>query len=222
MKKILPILLCYVLMCTQAYAISGGPVFGGNALNPVGTYSGVITVNQELDNDNPVVDPVTGTLVPAGVADVNAIGLFDLGVPQTSVATGSFILFVDGLVYSGTITASVDPDSGQLNGIVEGTFPFTVTTFTENATGTVTSVSTSVSALANGKITAQLGATRQGSLSSASLTGASTIDVDNSGITNGVFRTDTILNCTVSGFRQSTTSTSATSITSGTSTTGGG
>ena len=34
MKKVLPILLCYVFMTTQVYAISGGPVFGGNELNP--------------------------------------------------------------------------------------------------------------------------------------------------------------------------------------------
>ncbi len=221
MKKILPILLCHVLMCTQAYAISGGPVFGGNGVNPVGTYSGVINVTQELDNDHPVVDPVTGTLVPAAVANFNAIGLFDLGVPQTGVATGSFILFVDGLVYSGTITASVDPDSDQLNGIVEGEFPYSVISTSTNAAGTVTSTSISEAALANGKITAGIGATRQGSFASAAISGAATIEVDNTGILNGTFNVDTILQCTVTGFRQSLTSTTTT-ITSGTSTTGGG
>ena len=209
MKKILPILLCYILMTSQVFAISGGPVYGGGSgLNPTGTYSGVIIVNQELDFDNPVVDPVTGTLIPSTVADVNAIGLFDLGVPTVSVATGSFILFVNGIVYTGTITASVNPDTDQLSGIVNGTFPFSVTTFTENADGTVTSVSSSVAALANGKITAGISGTRQGALSSASLAGTAEIDVDQSGLQGDLFHTDSRLDCSVSGFRQSFTASS--------------
>ena len=217
MKKLLPILLCYVLMTSQVYAISGGPVLGGSSLNPVGTYSGVINVNQELDNDNPVVDPVTGDLVPASISDFNAIGLFSLAVPDTSVATGSFILFVDGEVFSGTITASVDPDSGKLSGIVEGTFPYTVNIPT--STGTVTTES--LTATASGQITAQVGATRQGSISSASLSGSSTLDVAFGGLDGLEINVDRILVCTVSGFRQSVTAT-ATTVTSGTSTTGGG
>ena len=207
MKKLLPILLCYVLMTTQVYAISGGPVFGDGGVSPVGTYSGVITVDQELNNDDPVVDPVTGNLVPSVVADVNAIGLFDLSVPTTNVATGSFILFVDGLTYTGTITASVNPDSDQLSGIVSGTFPYTIITI-DSATGFP--VSTTVIALAGGKITAKVGGTRQGALSSATLVGSSTINVDRSGIQNGTFKVDSTMQCTVSGFRQSLTASAAT------------
>ena len=209
MKKILPILLCYVLMTSQVFAISGGPVFGGAGLNPVGTYSGVISVDQELDFDNPVVDPVTGNLVPSMVADVNAIGLFDLAVTQTNVSTGSFLLFVDGIVYTGDIVASINPDSDQLSGIVNGTFQYTVVTIVDT-----TSISTTFTSLANGKITASISGTRQGSLSSASLVGSSSIDVDRMGIADGSFVTDTRLNCTVTGFRQSLTP-SASAITFG-------
>ncbi len=207
MKKLLPILLCYVLMTTQVYAISGGPVFGGSDLNPVGTYSGVINVTKELDNDDPVVDPVTGNLVPSEVTDVNAIGLFDLGVPSTSVATGSFLLFVDGVVYTGTITASVNPDSDQLSGIVQGTFGFTIST---QSFGVTTVTTTDVTALANGKITAGISGTAQGATASALITGSSTINVDDTGLTNGQFHIDRTLNCTVSGFRQSLVSSAAT------------
>ncbi len=209
MKKLLPILLCYVLMTTQVYAISGGPVFGGSDLNPVGTYSGVINVTKELDNDDPVVDPVTGNLVPSEVTDVNAIGLFDLSVPSTNVATGSFLLFVDGVVYTGTITASVNPDSDQLSGIVQGTFGFTIST---QEFGVTTVTTTEVTALANGQITAGISGTTQGANSSALITGASTINVDDSGLVNGLFHTDRTLNCTVSGFRQSLTASAATAI----------
>ena len=213
MKKLLPILLCYVLMTTQAYAISGGPVFGGGGLNPVGTYSGVINVTKELDNDDPVVDPVTGNLVPSEVADVNAIGLFDLGVPTVSVATGSFLLFVDGVVYTGTITASVDPDSDKLSGIVEGTFGFTVETINDSGIG-FTTVVTDVTALASGQITAGISGTKQGTIASALITGVATINVDNSGLTNGQFHTDSTLDCTVSGFRQALTASAATTLAS--------
>ena len=77
MKKLLPILLCHILMTSQVFAISGGPVFGGGGLNPVGTYSGLIRVDSEFNN---TIDG-NGNIGAIDPSAINAIGLFSLGIP---------------------------------------------------------------------------------------------------------------------------------------------
>lgn len=200
MKKLLPILLCYILMTSQVFAISGGPVFGGGGTDPQGTYSGIITVNTKLDFDNPVFDPVTNTFVPAVVA-TNAIGLFSLTVPATNLATGTNIIFVDGAVYRGTINASVDPDSGRLSGLISASFNYTLVT-TNPVSGEQQTAS--LTAQANGKLDAQITGARQAARASARLLGSSTISVANGGVSGFTFDVDSVLQCTVTGFRQAT------------------
>lgn len=219
MKQLLPLLLCYVLMTTQAYAISGGPVFGGSSLNPVGVYSGTIMVKSESDFNNPVRDPVTGIPIidpntgqtkPTVSTNVNALGLFSLGVPSTNVATGAFLIFVDGIVFRGTITASVNPDRAQLNGIINGTYNYHLTVPTSTGTSTV-----AITAQANGQIAANIAATRTGAISSATLTGRSVVAINDGNVggnTGGQFVTDRSLDCIVSGFRQSTTYSAVTAV----------
>ena len=107
MKKILPILLCYVLMTSQVFAISGGPTFGSGTFSPVGTYSGVM---------------IAGTVDANGINNLfdtppSALGLFSISVPGDKVATGAFLLFENSGIFTGNFDASVDPDSGQLAGV---------------------------------------------------------------------------------------------------------
>ncbi len=218
MKKVLPILLCYVLMTTQVYAISGGPVFGGGGVNPIGVYSGVITVDTVKDF---VLDPDTGATIPGpdGQAltttddSTVSLGLFSLGVPQTSVATGAFIQFVNGDVFSGNIVASVDPDRGTLAGLVEGTSSYSVS-FNDGTTVVVELINNSIA----GKVNAQVGGTRSGSLASATLTGTANLIVNSGGnrVTGGSEQGELVQNfaliCTVTGFRQSQTYSSVNSL----------
>ena len=50
MKKLLPLLLCYVLTQTQCFAISGGPDYGGSGnVNTTGSYSGILQGVTEAD-----------------------------------------------------------------------------------------------------------------------------------------------------------------------------
>ncbi len=222
MKKLLPLLICYVLMQGQCFAISGGPNYGGNGtISTIGSYSGLIQGVTESDAGNgaPVIpgDPVpggTGTTAPS-----NALGLFDLVVPGTTTATGGFLLFADGVVFGGTISASVDPDSAKLSGILQGSYQFNETFFT--ATGTTT---TAVTAQALGMISAKIGSSGSRSATAARLTGTANLGIDFGALdvnTNEpiVAREITF---TVSGFQTSTATTTASTIgTAGTTGTGG-
>ncbi len=157
---------------SQAFALSGGPVYGGSSINPVGVYSGVITVNTVKDFINdpitgaPILDPNTGQAEFTIDQSTVSLGLFSLAVPTISVAQGAFIQFVNGDVFVGEIVASVNPDSGALSGIVEGTSNYSV-----NLNSGTTVIVDLITNSAAGKITAQVGGTRQGSLSSATLNG---------------------------------------------------
>ena len=193
-------------MTSQVFAISGGPTYGGGGISPVGTYSGLIQVNQEFNNTTVANQPAGPVALP------NAIGLFSLGVPTTSVAQGAALMFVEGVVFTGTISASVDPDTDQLSGIINTTYQYTLSI--PNGDGTTTSES--ITAQANGQVTAKIAGTRQGSQSSASITGSSTIQVANGGVStaNGFgFTVNRTLSCKITGFRQSTTFTAVTALT---------
>ncbi len=220
MKKLLPILLCYVLMTSQVFAISGGPVYGGSSINPVGVYSGVITVNTVKDFINdpitgaPILDPNTGQAEFTIDQSTVSLGLFSLAVPTISVAQGAFIQFVNGDVFVGEIVASVNPDSGALSGIVEGTSNYSV-----NLNSGTTVIVDLITNSAAGKITAQVGGTRQGSLSSATLNGTANLIVNSGGnrVTGnsgqqGALVENYALDCTVSGFRQSATYSAVTTL----------
>ena len=212
-------------MTTQAYAISGGPVFGGSSLNPVGVYSGTITVKSESDFNNPVRDPVTGIPIidpntgqtkPTVSTNVNALGLFSLGVPSTNVATGAFLIFVDGIVFRGTITASVNPDRAQLNGVINGTYNYNLTVPNgSDSFGNPLTKTVAITAQANGQIAANIAATRTGAISSATLTGRSVLASNAGNVgghTGGHVVTDRSLAGLVSGVRQATTYAAATAV----------
>lgn len=104
----------------------------------------------------------------------SALGLFSLKVPTSGLATGAFMLFVDGEIFSGAINGSADPDNGQVRALLEGAF--TLNLPAANATGAVTQ--TSVTGMAVGQFNAQIRASN--SLTAGSLgrlTGMAGLDV---------------------------------------------
>ena len=223
MKKLLPLLLCYVLTATQCFAISGGPVFGGGrSINVIGSYSGVIQGVSESDSSQG--PPIPGEPVdpnnPSGLTPSNALGLFDLVVPGVSTASGAFVLFASGRVFGGTISASVDPDSAKLSGVLVGSYAFTVNTF--DATGATTA--TQVTAQAVGGINANIRATSVSSFTTARLTGTASLEVNFGEIdpnTLAPIIAQTI-NFNVSGFQQTNTAQAASTVSNLTTLTGTG
>ena len=203
MKKLLPILLCYVLMTSQVFAISGGPTFGSGRVSPIGTYSGVLVGTQTSGSSTTTT--FTGNF-PTDSGGQNAqseaasvLGLFSISVPSSSIASGAFLLFTgDGGVFTGNIDASIDPDSNQFSGIVFG-YKFQQEPSNASSGGTI-AVETGYAA---GAITAKISPGSQAS-TGARIKGTAKLGVTNlaiDGNTSGQFQ----LVCTVTGFRQSTT-----------------
>lgn len=143
MKRVLPLLLAYVFLQTQSWALSGGPNYGSKGFTPVGTYGGVL------------LDTTTGDAA-AGVDFAASTGVFSVGVPQTGVATGSLALFVHGAAYVGSIVASVDPEKQLFQGVVNGTSLFQVVEIVTTGSGNNISTSTvTFSIFAEGNINAK-------------------------------------------------------------------
>ncbi len=142
MKKILSFLLCIVFLQAQVFALVGGPVYtDGQNVDIVGTYSGTMT---------PVDVIGSGTAGPNGES-VDSLGLFTLGVPAAGPAAGTFVIFQQGIIFSGKITAIGDPSKGTLNGLVEATYSYTISTIVGGAV-----VTTPITANVNGVLKAAI------------------------------------------------------------------
>ena len=118
MKKVLCFLLSIVFLHAQTaplFALRGGPNFDDQQnVDIVGTYSGTLIPNRN-DGETPADDGDS----------INSLGLFNLGVPSSGPATGTFIIFTQGFTFSGTMTAVGDPGKGSIQGILEGVYNFT-------------------------------------------------------------------------------------------------
>lgn len=214
MKKILPVLLCYVLSASQLYAVDGGPVFSSD-ISPVGEFSGVIEGITETDDIGTSGPPIPGDPLPApnnsATTPSNALGLFDLDVPAVGLASGTFILFADGIVYSGSITASANTNNDKILGILEASTTITLTSI--DTTTLATSGSTTVTETSVGEIDARVtGATSTGS-SLGNLVGTANLD-----ISFGEYNTQTLepvvdrtITFNVLGILQSTTAAASSS-----------
>jgi hypothetical protein len=115
MQRVLSLLVAYIFLQTQVWALSGGPVFAGDQQSLVGTYAGVIIPSLEgLDpadlNDDDEADPVFGA---------NSLGVFTIGVPDTAFAEGAVVLFFEGSFFTGGLIGIADPDKGELFGIAQ-------------------------------------------------------------------------------------------------------
>ncbi len=139
MKLVLSLLLAFVFLQTQTWALSGGPFDSGTAVGGTltGTYAGVLV---------PEVAP--------GVGVATSIGLFTLAQPDSGFATGTISVFVNGAAFNGTITGVMDPGTGAFSGILDVASTFQVTFSVPGANGAVQLVSFPV--LGQGSLTAEV------------------------------------------------------------------
>ena len=147
MKKLLSFLLCIVFLQAQVFALVGGPVYDdGLNVNIVGTYSGTMT---PVDN---TATSASSTSSTSGES-INSLGLFSLSVPAVGAATGTFVIFQQGIVFAGKIVAVGDPSKGSLVGLIQARYDFISETL---SLGTDTITFSNQSANVNGIIKAQV------------------------------------------------------------------
>jgi len=117
MNRVLSLLMTYVFLQTQAWALSGGPfqnLNAGAATSVIGTYAGVLI--PELKNrifKNP-------SFKSSPTSDANTLGIFVMSVPEVGVATGNFLYFDEGEAYFGTLSGVADPDKLTITALLAG------------------------------------------------------------------------------------------------------
>ena len=207
-KKVLSLLLSFVFLQTQTWAIGGGPQGTGGAAALVGTYAGVLIPTTQT---KPVV---------VGVQSSASIGLFVLAVPATGVAKGAAVAFVDGIAFTGDMTGIADPKKQTVVAIVEGVSNNDVITLVpvvDPVTGAVTFQTIITKIFAQGSLSAKFESSGGGvdptsgtAGGSSRLSGKASLDLFADLNTNG---TPNILNTVsfrVDGFKQSATASAAT------------
>jgi hypothetical protein len=132
MRILLACLMCEILPISQAWAIDGGPGFGGGQVQTTGNYAGLF--------------------VPRGPD--NSLGLFTTTIPRTGIGTGTLAMFRNGIFYPGTIQALADPDSAKLTGVASSSFDITFTSETSGNPPTTKNIVITFNA--NGSITATI------------------------------------------------------------------
>ena len=107
MKRLLSFLLMIAFLQVNLHAKRGGPDFGGTSAAITGTYAGVL-------------QPVLGTTSNALIdLDQNALGLFSITIPFIGMAEGVCAIFNKGEIFTGRMSGVGDPDSGELNMVME-------------------------------------------------------------------------------------------------------
>ena len=141
MKKVLSLLVAYVFLQTQMWAIGGGPNRGGaSAFSLVGSYAGALLPSSSS----------TG-------AQFNGLGLFTLGLPQSGLGNGDFVYFSEGKTFTGTIVGLGDPKKQQFVGLVKAQFDIILASVTSSDAffGDFSSQFTTPGGFANGTIKAK-------------------------------------------------------------------
>lgn len=196
MKAFFGCLLCFVFTASQCFALSGGPPYPGGGANLTGTYAGVL---------QPPFCPIPD---PAQCPGLNSIGVFSLGVPNTGISTGTFIMFSRGRVFSGSISANGDPQGSSLRGLLNARFNYSL--YVPNGSGGLETIA--VTATAAGPIRANIIAPRRSGFgtNATRISGEATLSITG-GFVNG--NGDPVVNSTlelaVSGFKQSDTVTAS-------------
>ncbi len=203
MKKLLSLLLAYVFLTTESWALSGGPVFeNGDTGTTIGTYAGVLV---------PTLDPL---IAPAAAAlTANSLGLFALGVPRVDLASGNFVYFTQGRTYTGVIVGVADPDTLEFRGLVRAQFEISLSIVDDGNTGTAVSTLTLPAGYANGSISCEIipgqgfGANAGANLNTAiRIKGSASLSVQDASVTTGQPQGPiTALALAVDGFKQSVT-----------------
>ena len=185
MKNVLSLLLSFVFIQTQSWALVGGPwPSSGAQASVIGTYAGV--------------------LIPTNLGS-NSLGLFNIGVPETGFASGSFAIFASGGTFFGTMFGVLDPNTRELSAVAEGQ-QNSKRTIIDPTTGAVT-ISFRPVALASGQITAKLQELKDREKSkSLTLTGKGSLDtynIDSSLLGAGDLTKTGTIEFIVNGFQQS-------------------
>ncbi len=146
MNRAFSLLLMFVLVHTQAWAISGEPVFQVNNLSYSGSYAGVVipvagetaqySTGTAPDGSStgtgggtglPGSDTLpteSGTAVNDGIMSLTEdekaqLGLFSFSQPAgTGFAQGVLAMFVGGTVFTGAIEGVLNPKNGKLTGLI--------------------------------------------------------------------------------------------------------
>lgn len=195
MKQAFSLLVAFVFLQVQSWALSGGPVYSGNQQSLVGTYAGTLIGNAPLGS--------TQTAVGA-----NGLGIFVIGIPAAGVGSGVFAYFDAGVSFYGTIVGIADPDKLTLNALVQGQANQILTL---NQGGSVVTVSLP-DAFASGQLVADLEPRTSGVGSAFRMLGTATLNVRD--VVNGVTQPGQTNTLTVDGFQQSTTVTGTVSLSS--------
>lgn len=124
MKQVLSLLTAFVFLQMQTWALSGGPVFQDQASpNLAGAYSGVMVQGHTKFGDD-FVTPNSGAPSPADNPAGN-IGVYTVTVPVTGLATGNFVVFINGTLFTGgTISGVADPDKTLFQGVMSASATF--------------------------------------------------------------------------------------------------
>lgn len=188
MKALFASLLCLVLTVSQTFAIKGGPPYPAGT-NLVGTFAGVLQ----------------GVFDPTKPSSNNSIGVYSLGIPKTGNATGPFVMFARGRVFSGTIQATADPTKASIQGVLSATFNYNLSVLVTDSTGSHIDT-VPVTATANGPLTSTVSAIKSKNLTTSStiMQGSAVLNISQGGVAaNGDPVIVDILSLTVSGYKQS-------------------
>ena len=171
--------------------MKGGPEYPG-ANNITGTYAGVLQ----------------GLFDPTDPRSSNSVGIFSVGVPQTGLSSGAFVMFAQGRVFSGTIRGVGQPKGSSFKAILSATYDYTQTFAVPGENGSFTLESVDVTATVNGNLNARVRAPRSvtAALTATLLRGDATLYIDQGRVaSNGEPVITGILLMTVNGFKQSNT-----------------
>ena len=132
MKKLLSLLMCYVFLQAETFALRGGPGSSGNT-RLQGSYSAILV------QTSPLYDVITGAQV--GTEPGNGLGLVTLTVPTNGPAVGNLLIFDSqtGNTFLGKANGLSNPRTGDLTCLVAGTeFRIATTSATAGVTGATT------------------------------------------------------------------------------------
>ena len=189
MKALFASLLCLVLTVSQTFAIKGGPPYPAGT-NLVGTFAGVMQ----------------GVFDPTKPSSSNSIGVYSLGIPKTGNATGPFVMFARGRVFSGTIQATADPTKASIQGVLSATFNYNLSVVVRDSDGSTHIDTVPVTATANGPLTSTVSAIKSKNLTTSStiMQGSAVLNISQGGVAaNGDPVIVDVLSLTVSGYKQS-------------------
>ncbi len=207
MKQVFSLLIAFVFLQTETWAIGGGPQGSGvSSTSILGDYG--------------------GALLPTSSSRSNGLGLFTLNLPKKGLGKGDFVYFSEGKTFTGKITGLADPSTRTFLGLLKGQFDVVVSSLaiTDQFFGNASVNQTQPGGFANGTVKAKFdggGSSTVGTGSGLRIKGTSVMQiseltyttvVNNNGTPNNplddttsqraAVTTTSTLNLVVDGFQQ--------------------